>query len=256
VRTADRLVDVRDHAVRPTPRLVSQRTQSAGAPRSDGALRDDAAPGSVRVRDRPCLLDHVAGSVEGDDERRVVQVTRRAPVAPRGDRLVERAVHTNEPAPGAQRQPVQVDGTGHRAPNLAACVRARIGRDADSPPRSSPHVVSLRCCDRERRHVHVTVTTADTTGEPIENAPIVAEEMERWLREMEGFEGFLMLAGDHKAIGFSFWDSRERAEHYQLARAQFRERMLSIAGVQIESIEDYDVVFARLGAGFVDAAEG
>ena len=104
--------------------------------------------------------------------------------------------------------------------------------------------------------MHVTVTTADTAGEPLENAPIVAEEMERWLREIEGFQGFVMLAGEERAIGLSFWESADIAERHRLARTQFRERMLSIAGVRIEDVEDYEVVFARLGAGFVDAAGG
>jgi hypothetical protein len=101
--------------------------------------------------------------------------------------------------------------------------------------------------------VFVTVTTADTAGEPIENAPIVAEEMERWLRETDGFEGFLMLAGEGKALGLAFWDSRETAERHRVARTQFRERMLSIAGVRIEEVVDYDVVFARLGSGWAAA---
>jgi hypothetical protein len=98
--------------------------------------------------------------------------------------------------------------------------------------------------------VFVTVTTADIAGEPIENAPIVAEEMERWLREMDGFEGLVMLAGEGKAVGLAFWESRETAERHRVARTQFRERILSIAGVRIEKIVDYDVAFARLGPGW------
>jgi len=107
--------------------------------------------------------------------------------------------------------------------------------------------------DPRRRDVFVTATTADTAGEPIENAPIVAEEMERWLREAEGFEGFLMLVGDQKAVGLAFWESRESAERHQLARTQFRERILLMAGVKIEDVVDYEVVFARLGPGFTAA---
>jgi hypothetical protein len=104
--------------------------------------------------------------------------------------------------------------------------------------------------------VFVTVTTADTAGQPIENASIVAEEMERWLRETDGFEGFLMLAGEGKAIGLSFWESRETAERHRFARTQFRERMVSIAGVRIDEVVDYDVVFARLGPGWAAALGG
>jgi hypothetical protein len=102
--------------------------------------------------------------------------------------------------------------------------------------------------------VFVTVTTADITGEPIENAPVVAEEMERWLRDTDGFEGFLMLAAEGKAVGLAFWASREVAERHNVARSQFRERMLSIAGVTIEEVVDYEVAFARFGPGLIAAA--
>jgi hypothetical protein len=103
--------------------------------------------------------------------------------------------------------------------------------------------------------VFVTITTADTAGEPIETAPIVAEEMDRWLRDTDGFEGFVLLAGEEKAIGLAFWESRETAEHNRVARAEFRERILSIAGVRIEQVADYEVVFARLGAGWKSALQ-
>jgi len=97
--------------------------------------------------------------------------------------------------------------------------------------------------------VHVTVTTADITGEPIENAALVGEEMDRWLRDTEGFEGFLLLAAEGKAVGLAFWASREVAERHNHARSQFRERMLSIAGVRIEDVEGYEVVYSRLDGG-------
>ena len=80
--------------------------------------------------------------------------------------------------------------------------------------------------------MHVTVTTADITGETIGDATVVGEEMERWLRDAEGFEGFLLLAGETKAVGLAFWASREVAERHNHARTQFRERILSIAGAR------------------------
>ena len=103
--------------------------------------------------------------------------------------------------------------------------------------------------------MHVTVTTADTTGETIANAAIVAEEMESWLREMEGFEGLLLLVSEGKALGLAFWASREIAEHHAVARAEFRERMLGVAGVRIENVVDYEVAFARFGPRLIEAAE-
>ena len=101
--------------------------------------------------------------------------------------------------------------------------------------------------------MHVTVTTTDITGETIGDATVVGEEMERWLRDAEGFEGFLLLASDTKAVGLAFWASREVAERNSHARTQFRERILSIAGAQIEDVVDYEVAFARLGPGLIAA---
>ena len=124
---------------------------------------------------------------------------------------------------------------------------------ADRPWSAGRRLTSF--CNRRRRgSVHVTVTTADITGEPIENAAVVGEEMDRWLRDTDGFEGFLLLATEGKAVGLAFWASREVAERHSHARSQFRERMLSIASAQIEEVVDYDVAFARFGPGLLSAA--
>ena len=101
--------------------------------------------------------------------------------------------------------------------------------------------------------MHVTVTSARTSDQPLENATMVAEEMVRWLRDIEGFEGFLMLSQEGRTLGLSFWDSREVAERHRVARAEFRERMLSVADVEVEESSDFEVTFADLGprlAGF------
>lgn len=99
----------------------------------------------------------------------------------------------------------------------------------------------------------VTATSADTAGEPIENARVVAEEMERWLLEMEGFEGFLMLVREGRALGLTFWASRDVAERHSHTRTQFRERMLTVAGVRIDEVVDYELAFARFGQGLISA---
>jgi hypothetical protein len=95
--------------------------------------------------------------------------------------------------------------------------------------------------------VYVSYTRVDTTASPVENAAVVAEEMVRWLRDIDGFEGFLMLQGETTTVGLTFWESREVAERHRVARMQFVERMSSVAGVQIEERLDFDVAFAELG---------
>ena len=95
--------------------------------------------------------------------------------------------------------------------------------------------------------MYVALTSANTGDQPSENATIVAEEMYRWLRETEGFEGLLFLSREGTTLGLTFWESREIAERHQASRMQFRDRMLSTAGVEIGETVDYEVTFARLG---------
>jgi len=95
--------------------------------------------------------------------------------------------------------------------------------------------------------VYVSVTTVKTSDQPLENATIVAEEMVRWLRDIEGFEGFLMISQKGRTLGLSFWVSRDIAEHHRVARTQFLERITSIADVQVEEMASFEVTFADLG---------
>ena len=94
----------------------------------------------------------------------------------------------------------------------------------------------------------VSLTRASTGDEPAENATLVAEEMHRWLRDIEGYHGFLMLSQEGSAIGLTFWESRDVAEHHRTVRMQFIERMTGVAGVQVEEMSQYDVAFADLPA--------
>jgi hypothetical protein len=98
--------------------------------------------------------------------------------------------------------------------------------------------------------MHVSLTRVSTADKPIEQATIVAEEMHRWLREIEGFEGFVMMSRPGTTIGLAFWQSREVAEAHRAARMQFIDRMTAAVGVTIEEITDFDVAFAELGPAF------
>jgi hypothetical protein len=96
--------------------------------------------------------------------------------------------------------------------------------------------------------VHVTVTRVSTGDQPIANASIVGEEMHRWLRDLEGFDGVLMLSREGTTLGLTFWESSEIAEKYRVTRDEFRRRMTGVAGVEIEEVLDYQVTFAELRA--------
>jgi hypothetical protein len=95
--------------------------------------------------------------------------------------------------------------------------------------------------------MYVSYTRVDTTTAAVEHASVVAEEMVRWLRDIDGFEGLLMLQGDGTAFGLTFWESREAAARHRVPHTQFVERMSTVAGVQIEERLDLEVAFAELG---------
>ncbi|HET9286505.1 MAG TPA: hypothetical protein VFO26_03000 [Gaiella sp.] len=97
----------------------------------------------------------------------------------------------------------------------------------------------------------VTVTrTRSSPDEPIEIATIAGEEMLPWLRQIDGFEGLLMLSSAEEAttLVLSFWRDREVAEQHRAARAQFRDRVTSAVGVRVEEVADYEITFADLGS--------
>ncbi len=96
--------------------------------------------------------------------------------------------------------------------------------------------------------MYVTVTSVRTADQPLENATIVAEEMVQWLRDLDGFEGFLMLSQEGRTVGLSFWQSRALADRNRATRMQFIERVSAVAGVEIEQIDGFEVTFAELGA--------
>lgn len=71
--------------------------------------------------------------------------------------------------------------------------------------------------------------------------------MLRWLREIDGSDGLLMISREGTAIGLTFWESRDVADRHRLARMQFLNRMTSLADVQVEETTEFEVAFAELG---------
>jgi hypothetical protein len=96
--------------------------------------------------------------------------------------------------------------------------------------------------------MYVSLVRVTTGDQPIENATIVAEELTRWLRDIDGFEGLVMLSRPGTTITLTFWASRDVAESHRSSRMQFIERMTSVADVEIEVLEEYEVMFAEIGA--------
>ena len=104
--------------------------------------------------------------------------------------------------------------------------------------------------------MHCTITTTTTGGEPIEVARIVADEMRAGSATWTASRDSSCSCSEDRALGLAFWASREIAERHAATRAEFRERMLSIAGAEIRGVDEYEVAFARLGPGLIAAAGG
>jgi hypothetical protein len=100
--------------------------------------------------------------------------------------------------------------------------------------------------------VFVSVTTVDSKGRPIEEATLVGQEMERWLREVDGFEGMMILHRDGTTLGVTFWESAEAAERQRTVRLQFLEKITSVVEVEVQNIDEFEVAFARLGPSVAD----
>lgn len=96
--------------------------------------------------------------------------------------------------------------------------------------------------------MHVSVTRVTTADQPIGNATIVAQEMMRWFRETEGFQGLMFLSREGTTLALSFWESQEVADRHRASRMQFRDRISTVAGVEVEGTEDYELMFADLGS--------
>ncbi|TML26491.1 MAG: hypothetical protein E6G26_11650 [Actinobacteria bacterium] len=96
--------------------------------------------------------------------------------------------------------------------------------------------------------MHATIVRVSTGDQDISTATIVGEEMLRWLRDLEGFVGLMMLSRTGTTLTVSLWESAEVAERHRAVRMNFRERISAVASVEIEEVEEFEVTFAHLAA--------
>ena len=102
--------------------------------------------------------------------------------------------------------------------------------------------------------MYVSLTRVKTGDQPIENATIVGEELVRWLKDIDGFEGLVLLSREGSTIGLAFWATREIAEQHRVLRMEFLHRMMAIVEAEVEEIVDYEVSFAHLGSLLTDSS--
>jgi hypothetical protein len=91
-----------------------------------------------------------------------------------------------------------------------------------------------------------SLTTVRGGGADVgETARMAADSMLEWLRQFDGYAGLLVFADPTSGTAriMTLWESREAAERSAQGRAQVRESMVAAAGVELESVELYEVVF-------------
>jgi len=101
--------------------------------------------------------------------------------------------------------------------------------------------------------MHARVTRISTGDQPIERATIVAEEMHRWFRDMDGFQGLLTLSREGTTFGVTFWESKEASDRHLSTRMEFLGRMTSTAAVEVVESDDYEIMFAYLDPAAAEA---
>ena len=98
--------------------------------------------------------------------------------------------------------------------------------------------------------MYVTVTTTKgPPDQPRDIATIAGEEMLPWLRDIDGFEGLLMLTDEAgvTALAITFWRDQEVAQRHKAARVEFRDRVTAAVNVTVEDATDYELSFVHLG---------
>jgi hypothetical protein len=99
--------------------------------------------------------------------------------------------------------------------------------------------------------MHATLTTTQGQAPDMPDlAAMAGETMVQWLREIEGFEGILMLSNEEtgRTHVITFWASSEVAERHMAARLQLRDRITTTVDVEVVETAAYDVSFADLPA--------
>jgi hypothetical protein len=96
--------------------------------------------------------------------------------------------------------------------------------------------------------MHATIVRVGTGEQDISTATVVGEEMLRWLRDLDGFVGSMMLSRQGTTLALSFWESAEEAERHRTVRTEFRERISAVAGVEVQEVEEFEVTFAHMAA--------
>jgi hypothetical protein len=95
--------------------------------------------------------------------------------------------------------------------------------------------------------VFASVTVTSGSNEDMAGlAKLVGETMVDWLREIDGFEGLMMLTREETGTTHvvSLWESREVAERHRDARYRFRDSVTATVDVRVDEVLEFDVHYS------------
>jgi heme-degrading monooxygenase HmoA len=82
-------------------------------------------------------------------------------------------------------------------------------------------------------------------------AAIAGEEMARWLKELDGFVGLIVLSSRETGTTqvVSFWESSEVAESHRASRQRLRDKVIATVDVEVQETTSYEVSFVEFPGG-------
>jgi hypothetical protein len=91
---------------------------------------------------------------------------------------------------------------------------------------------------------NMTTVTSDR-GNLGDEARMAAEALLPWVRQFDGYRGIVVMSGENgKAHFLTFWEDEHALQKSEFGRAQVREQMAKTAGVEIESVQAYNVILS------------
>jgi heme-degrading monooxygenase HmoA len=99
------------------------------------------------------------------------------------------------------------------------------------------------------REGELFVSMATVNGPPEDFdkiATMAGESLLPWIRQFEGYKGFMVLADPESGTAhfMTLWESREALEKSAHSRKQVREQLAQTAGAEIASAGAYSVVLS------------
>ena len=72
---------------------------------------------------------------------------------------------------------------------------------------------------------------------------MAGEAMEGWLRDYDGYRGLIILTSQsgETAHVITLWETREAEQSSRTTRAALRDRLAATAGMEVVSMEPYDL---------------